>query len=118
MDPIALVAVTLQVLSPFFKKAGDKFAEKIGEYVWGWIKKSFSGKKEPKCPSPDGAGEEELKATLLNRLNSDEEFKAQLESLIRDSQSNLAAHYEQHIENHGTVEKQINIQHNSGHITM
>lgn len=118
MEPILLVTVALQVLSPFFKKAGDKFAEKIGEDVWRWIKMSFSGKKEPELPSTDGTGEEELKAVLFDRLSSDNKFRAELEEAIREAQSKLGIYHGLHVENSDKVEKQINIQNNTGNIIM
>lgn len=118
MEPILLATAALSILSPYIKKTGEKFAEKIGEGVWTWITKALSNKKEPKLPSSDGKGEEELKAVLLNKINSDNQFKVQLEEVIQKAQSDLAIHYEQYIENHGAVEKQINITHNTGNITM
>lgn len=53
----------------------------------------------------------------MHKINSDKQFKDQLEKIVKKAQSELS-HYEQHIENQEAVEKQINIQHNTGDIRM
>ena len=121
MEPILLITSTLTILSPFIQKAGEKYAEQIGEDVWSWIKKSLSkgkGRHENlELPAPDGKGEDKFTQVLMHKINSDKQFKDQLEKIVKKAQSELS-HYEQHIENQEAVEKQINIQHNTGDIRM
>jgi len=119
MEPITLITTAIALATPFLTKTGEKIAEKIGEDIWNLIKKPFT--KEKKSFSIDINNQEEkdkLIALLLKEINNDSSFKQELETTVAKSQEELNAYYQQNINNNGQIDKQINIQNNSGNIQM
>ena len=42
MEPITIITTAMALLSPYFVKSGEKFAEGIRESLWTRIKKFFT----------------------------------------------------------------------------
>ena len=120
MDPLTLITTAVTIATPYLIKSGEKFAEKVGEDAWKWIKESFADEKQKSAienieVEPNA---EKLKNILLDRANTDNEFKEGLEAIVSKAQKDLNAYYQQNINNEGNIEKQINIQENTGNIQM
>lgn len=119
MDPITLATAAVAIAAPFLIKSGEKFAENIGEDLWKWIKNRFSKKEEEAiCIDQQDGLEERLAKILIEKINSDSNFREQLETVVDKAQNNLQNNSQQNINNHGDIEKQIIIQENKGNITM
>jgi hypothetical protein len=116
----SLVTTALSLATPFLIKAGEKMAECIGEDVWNLIKKPFS-KKEQEALESDLQKDLEKKKiieAIVAILNSDSQYKADLENAVDKAQKELNAYYQQVVNNNGYIEKQINIQNVTGSITL
>jgi hypothetical protein len=101
-------------------KTGESFAEGIGEDIWKLIKKPFIKNPEDSYNFDiNNPGEKErLINLLLKEVNENNSFKAELEDAILLGQKNISANIAQQIQNIGEIEKQINIQQNTGNIHM
>lgn len=113
MEIFALATTALSIATPFLEKIAEGTAKKIGEDVWNLIKKPF----ELKNKDINSMNRDELKLELVEILRIDPNFKNELETVVIKGQEqiNLST---QNINNAGSIEKQINITHNSGSITM
>jgi len=120
MEPITLITTALTLATPYLIKSGEKLAEGIGEDVWAWIKKPFTTDDEKEIISNFQIDEdsEKLKAILLEKINQDIVFKQEFEKAVNIAQEASNEYYQQNIHNNGNIEKQINIQENSGNIQM
>jgi hypothetical protein len=120
MEPITLIATAIELASPYLLKTGEKIAEGIGEDIWKLIKKPFTKDKNTEFEIDINSQQEKEKLfVLLNeKLVEDVEFKKELESAVEKAQKELNAYYQQNINNSGQIEKQINIQNNTGNIQM
>lgn len=117
MEPITLISTALTLATPYLIKTGESVAEKIGEDVWNLIKKTFSGEPIENLDFTIEEEKENLTNLLLEELNKNKSFKFDLEKAVEKGQNDLKA-YQQNINNNGKIEKQINIQQNSGNIQM
>lgn len=115
MEPITIITTAIALASPYLAKTGEKVAEKIGEDVWNMLKKPFKEdrKKELFPESPNEKQLEKIKEELLLKIKDNESFKNELLQTIAEAKTNLN---QQNINNQGKVEKQINIQTNTGDI--
>jgi uncharacterized protein YaaW (UPF0174 family) len=115
MEPITIITTALALASPYLAKTGEKVAEKIGEDVWNMIKKPFKKdeKKELFAEPPNETQLEKIKQELLLKVQNNESYKNELLQTISEAKTNLN---QQNINNQGKVEKQINIQTNTGDI--
>lgn len=115
MEPITIITTALTLASPYLVKTGEKVAEKIGEDVWNMLKKPFNKeeKKELFPESPNDAHLEKIKQELLLKVQNNQSFKNELQQTITEAKTNLN---QQNINNQDKVEKQINIQTNTGDI--
>ena len=115
MEPITIIKTALALASPYLAKKGEKVAEKIGEDVWNMLKKPFKKDKEKELfpESPNETQLEKIKEELLLKVQSNESYKNELLQTISDAKTDLN---QQNINNQGKVEKQINIQNNTGNI--
>ncbi|MBD3863500.1 MULTISPECIES: hypothetical protein [Flavobacteriaceae] len=115
MEPITIITTALALASPYLAKTGEKVAEKIGEDVWNMLKKPFKKdkKKELFPESPNETQLEKIKEELLLKVQNNDSFKNELLQTITEAKTNLN---QQNINNQGKVEKQINIQTNTGDI--
>lgn len=115
MEPITIITTALALASPYLAKTGEKVAEKIGEDVWNMIKKPFKKdeKKQLFTESPNEAQLEKIKEELILKVQNNESYKNELLQTITEAKANLN---QQNINNQGKVEKQINIQTNTGDI--
>lgn len=115
MEPITIITTALALASPYLVKTGEKVAEKIGEDVWNMLMKPFTKEKKEELfsESPSKEQLEKLKGELLITIQNNESFKNELLETIIEAKTNLNL---QNINNQGKIEKQINIQTNSGNI--
>jgi organic radical activating enzyme len=120
MEPITLVTTALSLATPFLIKTGEKIAENIGEDIWNLIKKPFSKKKQEALESDLQKDSEKKKIieAIVAKLNSDLQYKVDLENAVDKAQKELNAYYQQNINNNGNIAKQINIQNVTGNITL
>lgn len=116
MDPITLLTSTMTMLTPYIVKSGEKVAEEMGADLWNWLKSKFATNKQlPKTVSE--ADQNAVQLQLMTEISSDAEFAKALEAKIAEIKSGCNQ-YGMKVENNGTVEKQLNITHNSGSITL
>jgi len=117
MEPITLITTAIAMATPYLLKTGESIAEGIGEDIWKLIKKPFTKEKETQFTIDINQQEEKEKLVnlLLNEVGKDNNFKQELEAAVEKGQKELNA-YQQNINNNGTIDKQINIQSNSGDI--
>ena len=120
MEPMTIISTAISLLAPFLEKSGEKFAEKIGEDVWLWIKNAFSKQeKQHKLPKLNDIDlQEKLEKILLERITIDEKFKKEFEQEIEKTQKAIKSNYQQYVSNEEAVQKQIIIQENHGNIQM
>ncbi|MBZ9629800.1 hypothetical protein LB465_03330 [Salegentibacter sp. LM13S] len=115
MEPITIITTALSLASPYLAKTGEKVAEKIGEDVWNLLKKPFSKERKEElfteCPNEKQL--KKIEEELLLKVQNNETFKNELLETITQAEINLN---QQNINNQGKVEKQVNIQSNTGDI--
>ena len=115
MEPITIISTAIALATPYLIKSGESVAEKIGEEVWELLKKPFTKEKREELfvAPPEEKQLELIKKELLVKITDDPEYRKELLQTISRAQANLN---QQNINNQGKVEKQINIQTNSGNI--
>jgi len=120
MEPITLITTAITLATPFLLKTGEKIAERIGEEIWKQIKKPFTKDKSSEFLIDLNNQQEKEKfiELLKETIGKDIEFKRELEFAVEKGQKELNAYYQQNINNNGQIDKQINIQSNSGNIQM
>ena len=120
MEPITLITTAIALATPYLLKTGEKIAEGIGEDIWKLIKKPFTKDKgsDFSIDINNPHEKEKLFGLLKDKLDNDIEFKKELETAIEKGQKELEVYYQQNISNNGQIEKQINIQSNTGNIQM
>lgn len=117
MDPITLITSAMTILSPYLVKSGEKIAEEMGASLWSWLKGKFSNNQQlPTSPSePD---KNAIQLLLMSEIARNAEFALSLEKKIQELKQKSFSQGIMNVENHGTVEKQINITNNSGSISL
>mgnify|MGYP007059350339 FL=1 len=117
MEPIALITSAMTMLSPYLVKSGEKIAEEMGASLWSWIKGKFSNNQQlPTSPSePD---KDTIQLQLMSEIARNAEFALSLEKKIQELKQKSCSQGIMNVENHGIVEKQINITNNSGSISL
>lgn len=118
MEPITLITTAIAMVTPFVLKTGEAIAQKIGGEIWELIKKPFAKEKVLEFDISNEKNIQELVQILSQKIESDPKFREELQSAVEKGQKELNAYYQQNIINEGHVEKQINIQSNTGNITM
>lgn len=120
MEPITLITTAIAMATPYLLKTGESIAEGIGEDIWKLIKKTFTKDKENQLSIDINKQEDKdkLVTLLLEEIGKDNNFKQELETAVEKGQKDLNAYYQQNINNNGEIDKQINIQVNSGNIQM
>ncbi len=120
MEPITLISAAIALATPYLIKTGEKIAEEIGEDIWSVIKRPFTKEKDSEFRIDINNQEEKEKLVNLleEQLNKDDEFTRELEFAVKKGQNELNAFYKQNITNNEKIEKQINIQNNSGNIQL
>jgi hypothetical protein len=118
MEPITLITTAITLATPYILKTGESVAESIGEDIWKLIKKPFTKNKEAEFSIDinQQIEKDNLVKLLLEEIGKDNNFKQELETAVEKGQKNLNAYYQQNINNNGNIEKQVNIQTNSGDI--
>jgi hypothetical protein len=118
MEQITLITTAIALATPYLLKTGESIAEGIGEDIWKLIKKPFTKNKEAEFSIDINQQNEkdELVNLLLEEINRDTNFKIELETAVKKGQKELKAYFQQNINNIGNIEKQVNIQTNSGDI--
>jgi hypothetical protein len=117
MEPLTLITTAIAMATPYLLKTGESIAEDIGEDIWRLIKKPFTKEEETQLSIDISRQDEKDKLVnlLLDKIGEDNNFKNELELAVNKGQKELNA-YQQNINNNGTIDKQINIQTNSGDI--
>lgn len=117
MEPITLITTAIAMASPYLLKTGESIAEGIGEDIWKLIKKTFTKENETQLSIDISRQDEKdrLINLLLEEVSKNNNFKNDLEAAVKKGQKELNA-YQQNINNNGTIDKQVNIQTNSGDI--
>lgn len=118
MDILTLASTAFILAKPFLEKTQEGVARKVGEDIWNLIKTPFTKKGKDKVEELAGTDQELFKTELQQYLLEDETFAKQLNELINQSQNLLNGNFQQNINSYDKVEKQINIQTNSGNIEM
>lgn len=119
MEPITLITTALTLASPFLLKTGESIAEKVGEDLWEVIKSPF-GKKHIEIPTNINSEDEKTKLINLieEELSNNTQYKEELTAAIENGNQLLNSYSQQNINNSAEVQKQINIQSNTGSIQM
>lgn len=120
MEPVTLITTAIALATPYLMKTGEKIAEDIGEDIWKIIKRVFTKGDKPNFSIDlnNQIEKENLILALSKELKKDNLFKDELENAVIQGQKNLSAYYQQNINNNAQIDKQINIQDNSGNIQM
>lgn len=119
MEPITLITTALTLATPFLIKSGESFAEKVGEDIWDVIKSPFVKKNVEVPTKVDSINEKnELIKLIQNELKENAQYKEELENAVEKGKEQLNSYSQQNINNNAEVQKQINIQTNSGSIQM
>ncbi|AZB00157.1 hypothetical protein EG359_11210 [Chryseobacterium joostei] len=119
MEPITLITTALTLATPFLLKTGESIAEKVGEDIWAVIKSPFT-KKNIEMPININSEEEKNKLFNLiqNEIAENAQYKEELTVAIENGKQQLNSYSQQNINNNAEVQKQINIQSNTGSIQM
>ena len=119
MEPITLITTALTLATPFLLKTGESIAEKVGEDIWAVIKSPFTKKN---IEMPININSEEEKNELFNLIQTEiaenAHYKEELTLAIENGKQQLNSYSQQNINNNAEVQKQINIQSNTGSIQM
>jgi hypothetical protein len=120
MDIITLVTTALSFATPFLVKTGEKIAENIGEDIWNLLKKPFSKKEQDTLETniQNDSEKETIIEAIIVKINSDQQYKTELENAVIDAKKTLIANNLQIVNNNGNIEKQVNIQNVTGNITL
>ena len=118
MDILTLATTAYILSKPFLEKTGEGIARKVGEDIWNLIKTPFVKKGTDNIEELAISDQDGFTKDLELQLKDDESLVKELTKLVNNSQNLLNGNFQQNIVSHGTVEKQINIQTNSGPIQM
>jgi hypothetical protein len=118
MEPLTLATTALALATPYLIKTGEKIAENIGESIWKLISRPFSKEDEKSLASSiqHGEAKDRFITDLIEKINSDNHFRQELENAVHNAQKSLNAS-QQNITNNGQIEKQVNIQNITGDIS-
>ncbi|RYD54395.1 MAG: hypothetical protein EOP56_19310 [Sphingobacteriales bacterium] len=117
MDITTLALTAYTLAQPFLTKTGEGIARKIGEDIWSIIKKPFVIKGVSNVEDSAITNKEDFQAQLQQELTNNPEFAAELQKQVMQAQTTLSGNFQQNISSEN-VEKQINIQQNTGNIQM
>ncbi|WP_269225677.1 hypothetical protein [Flavobacterium eburneipallidum] len=119
MEFILLAQTAIALATPFLTKSGEKIAENIGEEIWKFINKPFNSEKDEFLTKQveEDTDVQSLEIRLIEKLHQNSEFAYNLKNIVENAQKELRENMQQ-INNNAVIEKQINIQNNSGSIQM
>jgi hypothetical protein len=118
MDILTLATTAYVLAKPFLDKTGEGVARKVGEDIWNFIKLPFLKKGKQDIELSAITDQETFTKELEEQLKQDNGLASQLLELVTNSQNLLSGNFQQNINSYDKVEKQINIQTNSGNIQM
>jgi len=120
MELITLATDAITLSLPFLTKAGEKIAENIGQEVWNLLKRPFTSPQDKKLLTDLHLKENQdaFRDALVNKLSNDPIFEKELTTLVEQKQQQLINNAQQNVNNNAQIEKQINVQNNSGNIQM
>ncbi|WP_423740511.1 hypothetical protein V8245_05190 [Flavobacterium columnare] len=118
MDNYTLITSAISLISPFLTKTGEGVARKIGEDIWNLIKSPFNKKGVELNEIETLNDTENFKSELLKLLEDNPEFKSKLTEEIIKSENLLSGNFNQVVNNNNSIEKQVNIQNNTGDINL
>lgn len=118
MELLTLASTAVGMAIPYLVKSGEAIAEKVGEDIWSFVKSLFKSDEQTIVQEQltNGQNNDEIIQKLIDKLNENPALQQQLEEVVVSGQKQLANN--QTINNHGSIEKQININQNSGNIQM
>ncbi|WP_367209927.1 hypothetical protein [Sphingobacterium sp. R2] len=117
MEIVSLAILAYTFAKPFIDKTAEGLATKVGEDIWSFIKGPFEqkGKENIEKYAKDNA--EEFKKELEHEITSNDLFRTVLQEKIEKAQIELSGNFQQNINSFGSIEKQVNIQNNSGNLS-
>ncbi len=119
MDIPTLALTALTLAKPFLEKTQEGMAKKIGEEIWTFIKKPFAQKTEDNVAEELAKSNEvEFTRQLEEKLRIDPEMVSKLTEIVNQAQTILNGNLQQNINSYEKIEKQVNIQNNTGNIQM
>ena len=118
MELITLASSAIGLAMPYLVKTGESIAEEVGKDIWNLVKSIFGSSEENSVQEQLVTGEnnDEIIQLLIDKLSENLVLKNQLETAVLKAQDQLSIN--QTINNNGTIDKQININQNSGNIQM
>ncbi len=118
MDIATLAFTAYTLAKPFLEKTGEGVARKIGEDIWTTVKKPFTKNRNDDIEELAKNNESEFRLQLEKELNNNPQMAAELKEMVTQAQIMLNGNMRQNINSNDKVEKQINIQYNTGNIEM
>lgn len=118
MDILTLASTAYILSKPFLDKTGEGVARKVGEDIWSLIKMPFAKKGKENIEELAVNDHVAFTKELEQQLQQNDSLARQLSELVTNSQNLLSGNFQQNINSYDKVEKQINIQTNSGSIQM
>lgn len=117
MEAVNLALLAYTFVKPFIEKGVEGLSTKIGEDIWTLIKSPFqkNGTKNIEEFAKDNP--EQFKKQLELALLNDDTLRTSLQEKVEKAQIELSGNFKQNINNHGTIDKQVNIQSNTGNIS-
>ena len=110
----ALVLSAYKIAKPFLEKTGEGVARKVGEDIWNLIKKPFIDKKGNDAKTEE-ISESEFSEILTTELKNNPDLVAQLNKIVEEANVNFTSG-NQNISNNAEIQKQLNINSNTGSI--
>lgn len=118
MDILTLASTAYILSKPFLEKTSEGIARKVGEDIWNLIKQPFIKKGKKNIEALATADQEAFTKELEQQLLHDDALAHRLSELVTNYQNLLSGNFQQNINTYDKVERQINIQTNSGNIQM
>lgn len=116
MEIVSLSALAISIATPFISKTAEGVARKVGEDIWSLIKAPFVKKGKEDIEQYAKNDPENFKRELECELENDDNFRICLQEKVDKATVELSGSFQQNINNTGTIEKQVNIQNNSGNL--
>jgi hypothetical protein len=118
MDIATLATAAFTLATPYIVKSGEALAESVGQEIWNVIKKPFTKNGKEITKEEFVKNKDAWKSEVIKELEANTELKIELEKLVQQAKMQLDGNFQQNVNSYGEVQKQINIQSNTGNITM
>lgn len=117
MEIVSLAILAYTFAKPFIDKTAEGLATKVGEDIWTLIKSPFEQKGKANIEEYAKDNAKEFKKELEIELATNDHFRTILQEKIEKAQFELSGNFQQNINTQGSIEKQVNIQNNSGNLS-